>query len=90
MMFYVILVLGDNDSGKTTLVAKLQGTEEPKKGCGLEYFYLDVKDEYRDGEYSFLTRFYLGGGGGGGMSFKVAYRVISCLRFFFILLLFYH
>ena len=47
-------------------MAKLQGTEEPKKGCGLEYFYLDVKDEYRDGEYSFLTRFYWGGGGGGG------------------------
>ncbi|KAK3085233.1 hypothetical protein FSP39_000334 [Pinctada imbricata] len=43
-----ILVLGDNESGKTTLVAKLQGVEEPKKGSGLEYYYIDVTDEYRD------------------------------------------
>ncbi|XP_059156070.1 cytoplasmic dynein 1 light intermediate chain 2-like isoform X2 [Physella acuta] len=43
-----VLVLGDNDSGKTTLIAKLQGLEEPKKGSGLEYYYIDVKDEYRD------------------------------------------
>ncbi|ESO81920.1 hypothetical protein LOTGIDRAFT_223679 [Lottia gigantea] len=43
-----VLVLGDNDSGKTTLIAKLQGIEEPKKGSGLEYYYIDVKDEYRD------------------------------------------
>ncbi|XP_052231660.1 cytoplasmic dynein 1 light intermediate chain 2-like isoform X2 [Dreissena polymorpha] len=43
-----VIVLGDNDSGKTTLIAKLQGVEEPKKGIGLEYYYLNVKDEYRD------------------------------------------
>ncbi|CAG5135289.1 unnamed protein product [Candidula unifasciata] len=43
-----VLVLGDNESGKTTLIAKLQGVEEPKKGSGLEYYYIDVKDEYRD------------------------------------------
>ncbi|CAL1532757.1 unnamed protein product [Lymnaea stagnalis] len=43
-----VLVLGDNESGKTTLIAKLQGLEEPKKGSGLEYYYIDVKDEYRD------------------------------------------
>lgn len=43
-----ILVLGDNESGKTTLIAKLQGVEDPKKGAGLEYAYIDVRDEYRD------------------------------------------
>ncbi|XP_052817049.1 cytoplasmic dynein 1 light intermediate chain 2-like [Mya arenaria] len=43
-----VIVLGDNESGKTTLIAKLQGVEEPKKGIGLEYYYLNVKDEYRD------------------------------------------
>lgn len=43
-------VPGDNESGKTTLVAKLQGVDEPKKGIGLEYYYLNVKDEYRDGK----------------------------------------
>uniref|UniRef100_A0A336M2P4 Dynein light intermediate chain n=1 Tax=Culicoides sonorensis TaxID=179676 RepID=A0A336M2P4_CULSO len=43
-----LLVLGDNASGKTTLIAKLQGVEDPKKGAGLEYAYIDVRDEYRD------------------------------------------
>lgn len=45
-----LLVLGDNASGKTTLIAKLQGVEDPKKGAGLEYAYIDVRDEYRDGK----------------------------------------
>ena len=45
---------GDNECGKTTLIAKLQGVEEPKKGIGLEYYYLNVKDEYRDGKISDL------------------------------------
>lgn len=44
----VILVIGDRESGKTTLVAKLQGNVDPKKGSGLEYAYIDVRDEYRD------------------------------------------
>lgn len=45
-----LIVLGDNASGKTSLIAKLQGVEDPKKGSGLEYAYIDVRDEYRDGE----------------------------------------
>lgn len=49
-----VLVLGDNATGKTTLIAKLQGVEDPKKGSGLEYAYIDVKDEYRDGTSLFL------------------------------------
>ncbi|KAH0564603.1 cytoplasmic dynein 1 light intermediate chain 1 isoform X1 [Cotesia glomerata] len=43
-----VLVLGDNESGKTTLIAKLQGVEDPKKGSGLEFAYIDVRDDYRD------------------------------------------
>ncbi|XP_033123744.1 cytoplasmic dynein 1 light intermediate chain 2-like [Anneissia japonica] len=43
-----ILVLGDDESGKTSMVARLQGNEDPKKGSGLEYTYLDVRDEDRD------------------------------------------
>jgi len=39
------LVLGDRLSGKTTLVAKLQGVEEPKKGSGLEYGYMEIRDD---------------------------------------------
>ena len=45
-----LLVVGDKESGKTTLIAKIQGNEDPKKGAGLEYHYIDVRDEYRDGE----------------------------------------
>ena len=53
-----VLVLGDNGSGKTTLVAKLQGVEDPTKGSGLEYAYIDVRDEYRDGNFLNITHFY--------------------------------
>ncbi|PVD20394.1 hypothetical protein C0Q70_18548 [Pomacea canaliculata] len=45
-LFYALS--GDNECGKTTLIAKLQGMEDPKKGAGLEYYYIDVRDEYRD------------------------------------------
>lgn len=50
--------MGDNETGKTTLVAKLQGVEDPKKGSALEYAYIDVRDEYRDGKCTFLLIFY--------------------------------
>lgn len=43
-----VLLLGDYETGKTSLVAKMQGNEDPKKGSGLEYHYLLVRDEYRD------------------------------------------
>ncbi|CAF1195032.1 unnamed protein product [Adineta steineri] len=43
-----LVVLGDNESGRTTLVAKLQGNDDPKRGAGLEYHYIDVKDDDRD------------------------------------------
>ena len=35
-LFYIYL-------GKTTLVAKLQAVEEPKKGNGLEYNYMEIR-----------------------------------------------
>jgi len=44
-----LVVLGDNESGRTTLVAKLQGNDDPKRGAGLEYHYIDIKDDDRDG-----------------------------------------
>ncbi|CAM4882408.1 unnamed protein product [Rotaria socialis] len=43
-----LVVLGDNESGRTTLVAKLQGNDDPKRGAGLEYHYIDIKDDDRD------------------------------------------
>ena len=50
-------MLGDKESGKTTLIAKLQGNEDPKKGAGLEYGYIDVRDEYRDGKPQKIVSF---------------------------------
>ena len=41
---------GDKESGKTTLLAKLQGNEDPKKGSGLDFNYIHVTDE--EGEES--------------------------------------
>lgn len=35
-------------------MAKLQGAEHNKKGRGLEYLYLSVHDEDRDGEFNSL------------------------------------
>ncbi|XP_071375791.1 cytoplasmic dynein 1 light intermediate chain 2 isoform X1 [Centroberyx affinis] len=43
-----ILVFGEDGSGKTTVMAKLQGSDHNKKGRGLEYLYLNVHDEDRD------------------------------------------
>ena len=43
-----MIVLGENETGKTSLVAKMQGNEEPRKGSGLEYHHMLVRDEYRD------------------------------------------
>uniref|UniRef100_A0A671YJH1 Dynein light intermediate chain n=1 Tax=Sparus aurata TaxID=8175 RepID=A0A671YJH1_SPAAU len=40
-----VLVMGEVGSGKTTLVAKLQGVEEFMKGRGLEYLYFSVHDD---------------------------------------------
>ena len=53
-----IFFTGDKESGKTTLIAKLQGNEDPKKGAGLEYGYIDVRDEYRDGKTIFVKFFF--------------------------------
>lgn len=52
------LFLGDNESGKTTLIAKLQGVEDPKKGSGLEFAYIDVRDDYRDGRFTISFFFF--------------------------------
>ncbi|XP_035210891.1 cytoplasmic dynein 1 light intermediate chain 1-like isoform X2 [Stegodyphus dumicola] len=43
----LLLVLGDGDGEKTLLVGKLQGTSDKlRKGNGLEYHFLNVRDEY--------------------------------------------
>lgn len=44
-------VSGEDGSGKTTLMGKLQGAEHSKKGRGLEYMYLNVQDEDREGKW---------------------------------------
>lgn len=44
-----LILLGDNESGRSTLVSRLKGVETISKGIGLEYHYIDIKDEDRDG-----------------------------------------
>jgi dynein light intermediate chain 1 len=43
-----IILLGDNESGRSTLISRLKGVENISKGVGLEYHYIEVKDEERD------------------------------------------
>ncbi|CAH8873279.1 unnamed protein product [Trichobilharzia szidati] len=43
-----LIVLGDEECGKSTLIARLQGTHDQKKGYGLYFTVLDIKDEERD------------------------------------------
>lgn len=51
-MIVSCLVLGNDESGKSTLISKLRGKEDDiSKGHGLEYTYLDVHDEELDGKY---------------------------------------
>lgn len=47
----MVSIVGDLSGGKTTLIAKLQGNEEPEKGSGLEFTHLTVSDDYREGKY---------------------------------------
>lgn len=48
------MCLGEDGAGKTSLIRRIQGIEEYKKGRGLEYLYLNVHDEDRDGECGLL------------------------------------
>ncbi|KAL4122004.1 hypothetical protein QTP88_014418 [Uroleucon formosanum] len=43
-----VLLLGDSKSGKTTLVTKLQGLKDSKQGWGMEYGYIQVRDDSTD------------------------------------------
>ncbi|GFQ87123.1 cytoplasmic dynein 1 light intermediate chain 1 [Trichonephila clavata] len=46
-----LLFLGDNDAQKSQLVARLQSSgEKYRKGNGLEYYYLNVRDEYGENQ----------------------------------------
>ena len=53
LLYFIKLyfLIGDDGSGKTSLVTKLRnpGEDEIKKGSGLEFAYVDVHDEERDG-----------------------------------------
>lgn len=58
--FWIHTITGDLSCGKTTLIAKLQGNEEPEKGSGLEFSHLTVSDEYREGMFVSACRSFLG------------------------------
>ncbi|XP_018646398.1 dynein light intermediate chain, putative [Schistosoma mansoni] len=43
-----LVVFGDDLSGKSTLICRLQGNEDKQEGFGLEYDIIEVKDEVKD------------------------------------------
>ncbi|CAH8678655.1 unnamed protein product [Schistosoma rodhaini] len=43
-----LVVFGDDLSGKSTLICRLQGNEDKEEGFGLEYDIIEVKDEVKD------------------------------------------
>lgn len=43
-----LILLGDNESGRSTLISRLKGVDSITKGIGLEYHYIEIKDEDRD------------------------------------------
>ena len=49
----LLIAKGDEQAGKSALLHRLQGKkhspEDPLKGTGLEYSFVDVKDEDADG-----------------------------------------
>ena len=51
-MFYITIsyiLLGDSESGKSSLAAKLQGTEHQQRCSVIEYLYLNVIDDISEG-----------------------------------------
>ena len=47
-----VILLGDNESGRSTLVSRMKGVENISKGIGLEYHYIDINNEEdRDGRF---------------------------------------
>ena len=44
-----VILLGDNESGRSTIISRLKNVETISKGIGLEYHYIDIKDDDRDG-----------------------------------------
>lgn len=46
-----VILLGDNESGRSTLISRMKGVESISKGIGLEYHYIDINNEEdRDGK----------------------------------------
>ncbi|CAH8666194.1 unnamed protein product [Schistosoma margrebowiei] len=43
-----LVVFGDDQCGKSTLICRLQGNEDKREGFGLEYYIIEVKDELKD------------------------------------------
>ena len=40
-----VVFLGDNESGRSTLIARMKGIESISKGIGLEYHYIEINNE---------------------------------------------
>ncbi|VDO84436.1 unnamed protein product [Heligmosomoides polygyrus] len=48
-----LIILGDNQSGKSSLLARLEKNESQGQRSALEYHFLNVQNDFRDGSYAY-------------------------------------
>ncbi|VDL66821.1 unnamed protein product, partial [Nippostrongylus brasiliensis] len=50
---FVLFLKGDNQSGKSSLLARLEKNESQGQRSALEYHFLNVQNDFRDGSYAY-------------------------------------
>ncbi|EYB97059.1 hypothetical protein Y032_0143g2364 [Ancylostoma ceylanicum] len=48
-----LIILGENQSGKSSLLARLEKNESQGERSALEYHFLNVQNDFRDGSYAY-------------------------------------
>ncbi|VDM57930.1 unnamed protein product [Angiostrongylus costaricensis] len=48
-----LIILGDNQSGKSSLLARLEKNENVGERSALDYHFLNVQNDFRDGSYAY-------------------------------------
>uniref|UniRef100_A0A1I7XPX0 Dynein light intermediate chain n=1 Tax=Heterorhabditis bacteriophora TaxID=37862 RepID=A0A1I7XPX0_HETBA len=66
-----VIILGENQSGKSSLLARLEKNDNQGQGSALEYHFLNVQNDFRDGSYAYQ----LGTAGGLGPAENISLPV---------------
>ncbi|KAK6029748.1 dynein light intermediate chain [Ostertagia ostertagi] len=70
-----LIILGDNQSGKSSLLARLEKNESQGQRSALEYHFLNVQNDFRDGSYAYQL-----GTAGNEMTDQQADRILVQVR----------